>query len=568
MRYLDILHVITENRQQYLQMLQPLVTLGLMSSSNIQELANQIRQKLKRNDRITWWLRNYRLFTLQEYVRDALRQLGKNTTISDEQYAQEEDRLLSLFKKITGVDYHTVRVSDTNYFLNEFGIESTDLNHYAGMFDLSPDVNNVQWDPTANIHALTNALNRAEKVWKERQSQLVNPEGRDTIVIDYGKTAWMLLPRSYCDAEGKAMGHCGNAGDPKEGDRILSYRTKEANNQFRPHLTFVLHKDGWLGEMKGRNNQKPDSKYHAIIVDLLKNSIVKGIRGGGYKPENNFQISDLPEQLQDQLIEEKPGLADLNTLFRRQGMTDEIKQQVEELVEEYTTTKPRWLDKEQKLVFGPFKKFSDFSNFIWGPGGKANIRTFTQVVDLMPVRTQDDDNTDYTDNNEISEYTRKKIRDIYEYKDDTLSYQSSSWQDVYKELSDEGEYETLLRKIGLPVTRYYSWSDLAKKSPQFAQAYEKAIADAYADYYYRLVSIMLGNWLSDNRDKVYKIRNSYSAAIDYSRVVEKTQLARSAEFPPPSLWFFVGPHPGHKFPNTVQKLPAYDIVEKLLKELK
>lgn len=560
MRYLDIIHVITENRQQYVQMLQPLVTLGAMAPDQAPQLADAARKKLKRNDRIVWWLRNYRLHELTNKFYDLDDQVRRDRSLDRETLIQKRNELANQFKKITGVQLGSVNYHESDYFKKNFNLDSRLLNHYVGMFDMSPDIERLQWSTEDSAIVMATKLQTAENTWKEKQAQVVTPQEKDTILIDYGKTAWMLLPRSYCDAEGKAMGHCGNAGNPQDGDRILSYRTKEEGIKWRPHLTFVLHQDGFLGEMKGRNNQKPDAKYHKVIVDLLKHEIVKGIRGGGYKPENNFQIDDLPENMQDQLIEEKPTLANLNTLYRRFGMTDDIKQQIEEVIADYTTVKPRWLDEQQKMVLGPFSKFSEMSEVIWGTGGKSNVKIFTKIVDSLPIRTTDDEQDT---EEEASDQTRKQIRQLFDYESDAGYYQRNNWSKVYQELNNEGQYDRLLKKLGFNTYKYYRLEELNKKSPQFKQAYENAIANAFADHVYAIIRGMLASWLESNRDRVYRIRNHYSVALDYSRAVEKTQLAKSSEYPPPSLWFLVGPHPGHKYPEFMHDLKAEDIVEKL-----
>lgn len=566
MRYIDLIQVINENRQQYIQMLQPLVTLGVMPAEQAQQLADTARKKLKRNDRIVWWLRNYRQHKSNDKFYQLLDQIK---SLDPETRTQKTEELLNKFKKtVIARDLDKI---NSNSFEQNFNLESETLNHYVGMFDLSPEVNQVQWEPEDRTPVILTKLRKAEKAWKEKQAQVVTPQEKDTVIIDYGKTAWMLLPRAYCDAEGRAMGHCGNAAYG-EGDQILSYRTREEGGKWRPHLTFILKQDGFLGEMKGRNNQKPDAKYHKVIVDLLRHKLVKGIRGGGYKPENNFQIDDLPENMQDQLIEEKPTLANLNTLYRRQGMTNDIKQQIEEVIANYTTVKPRWLDEKQKMVLGPFNKFSEMSKVIWGPGGKSNVQIFTKIVDILPIRTTDDEQDT---EEELSEQTRKQIKQLFEYESDAGYYQRNNWSKVYRELSDEDQYDQLLKKLGFSTSRYYSLEDLNKKSSQFKQAYENAVADAFADHVYFKIRGMLLLWLEENRDRVYRVRNYYTLALDYSKVVDKTQIVKNSEHKPPSLYFLMDEHPGSKDLDkngshdleTVQTLKAADIVEKLLAQL-
>lgn len=181
------------------------------------------------------------------------------------------------------------------------------LNHYFSL-DYEPikryDVSKKPLDQ------ILNELSDLEQEWikkKEEESQWIELEEDDEIVIDYGKWAWVKLPRGICQKEGDAMLHCGNA-DGSDTDRIISYRKKSKSNPniMKPHLTFILDKNGFLGQMKGPSNEKPHERHHGAIIDLLKKDFVKGIKGGGYDPENNFQIEDLSDEVRNELVEGKP----------------------------------------------------------------------------------------------------------------------------------------------------------------------------------------------------------------------------------------------------------------------
>lgn len=114
---------------------------------------------------------------------------------------------------------------------------------------------------------------------------------------------WAHLYKPSCSDEARAMGHCGNVGQEKAGDNILSLR--DPKNY--PHLTFIIN-NGVLGEMKGKGNSKPSKKYFPAIIKLLQSPIVKRIEGGGYNPQGNFQFSDLDEKIQEKILKEKPGI--------------------------------------------------------------------------------------------------------------------------------------------------------------------------------------------------------------------------------------------------------------------
>ena len=97
---------------------------------------------------------------------------------------------------------------------------------------------------------------------------------------------------SYSPAEGAAAGHCGNSGR-SQGDNIYSLR----DPQNRVHLTFVVN-EGKLGEAKAPDNKKPLLAYHPAIVAFLTSGYVNGIDDeDSYLPENNFKMTDLPEEV-------------------------------------------------------------------------------------------------------------------------------------------------------------------------------------------------------------------------------------------------------------------------------
>lgn len=169
-------------------------------------------------------------------------------------------------------------------------------------------LNNIEFTPD-------NLQDEAEDWHKELAMRARGPGPEGQVVLDLNSVGmpgwkWVSLGRGYCSEEGKAAGHCGNAGATK-GDNILSLR----DQMNFVHLTFIVN-DGILGEMKGRGNDKPAVKYHKAVVALLKSPLIKSIRGGGYLPEHNFQLTDLPKETLEELIKQKPDLDYPNYVFR------------------------------------------------------------------------------------------------------------------------------------------------------------------------------------------------------------------------------------------------------------
>lgn len=176
-------------------------------------------------------------------------------------------------------------------------------------------------------------LRALEQEWKERVKGTTTIQEGDEIILTLPNGfIWVRLSRGVCPEEAKAMGHCGNAGGDLDNERILSLRRKKETinglTYYDVFLTFILDENGKLGEMKGRGNEKPNKRYFPQIIALLKSPIIKSIDGGGYLPQNNFNVEDLPEEDQDDLFTLKPALATLNWKYNKQGLTEEIEQTV------------------------------------------------------------------------------------------------------------------------------------------------------------------------------------------------------------------------------------------------
>jgi hypothetical protein len=194
------------------------------------------------------------------------------------------------------------------------------IEHFAGSQHI-PEIAKVRFGKEHDLESGLNLLESAEKQYNERikdNLNLVKPTARTKKLIQ-GKTKpdrhWYDLGEGACSAEGKAMGHCGNAPSKVAGDRILSLRTEhkdtKGNVYHEPHLTFVLN-SGFLGEMKGRGNEKPAAKYHKDIAELLKDKRIKGVIGGGYEPHKNFDFADLSPELQQEVRQSNPNLITLD----------------------------------------------------------------------------------------------------------------------------------------------------------------------------------------------------------------------------------------------------------------
>lgn len=217
----------------------------------------------------------------------------------------------------------------------------TQLEHFASMVPQSPEIAGIRFDKS---HRLDDGLGKfmdAESSYRNRLKLAAGDEGEkslremqrshryldaDTqvpedakILHDFGDGfAWWDLGVPSCRDEGNAMGHCGNTA--ANNGNVLSLRKRyraEGKTFYKPHLTFIQHDDGTLGEMKGEGNEKPGKEFHPHIKELLKKGYLPG--GGGHAPQNNFDISDLSHSDYQDVIQNggHPGLR-----FIREGVLE------------------------------------------------------------------------------------------------------------------------------------------------------------------------------------------------------------------------------------------------------
>jgi hypothetical protein len=158
-----------------------------------------------------------------------------------------------------------------------------------------------------------------ERDWAREQTGRIpvdHPSNEDAeVILDFNNGwQWLNLNRASCHEEGSAMGHCGNSPRSHTGDTILSLRklvTKAGKPAYEPHLTFTMDENFYLSERKGRANEKPNPRYHEMIVALLllrrgKHFYIDGIGDSHWETQKDFVIDDLNPQLRAKTLEERP----------------------------------------------------------------------------------------------------------------------------------------------------------------------------------------------------------------------------------------------------------------------
>lgn len=273
------------------------------------------RKYLKREDRIVWYLRIAKMeliFSVRMQVNmDGITLGGAPREKTPLQIAVDGiwKKALADWEAKMGYPFPIKKRYDGSTVLDTQ--PRAVYSHFASMAEQVPGIRAYRWD-RQSPNALLADLKVIEDEWRAenaRRKRYVK-NGADKAVMTFPDGMfWAHLDRTSCKIEGEAMGHCGNSAAEKPGDTILSLRAPSDRAGYsHPALTFILHRNGTLGEMKGRFNEKPEARYHPHIVALLKMPLIKGITGGGYDAARNFSLNDLSTTDREALVREKPEL--------------------------------------------------------------------------------------------------------------------------------------------------------------------------------------------------------------------------------------------------------------------
>jgi hypothetical protein len=427
------------------------------------------QEVLKTDDRVTWYLNLFKIcrFSL---VKDG-------GPAFDEAYAKQLGEYLRKTAGSKGAWHYRGQIE----FVAEY-VEHDVRQHLQHYLSLpAPAIQNYRflWK---SLNEVQDDLSALEESWKEKRKRFIPHQDENTVLSFPDGYQWELLDRASCEAEGDAMGHCGNTGDPREGDRILSLRrivTQGDEKFWEPSLTFILNKHGMLGEMKGRGNEKPAGRYHKYIVPLLKLPLIKGIDGGGYLPENNFTLNDLGPEAKEQILAAKPDLGTLADIYRRAGVTDVLKARIMRRLDGLSAPYVRFTNDGSKLNLREFENWQDVAQ---EKGDRSTKRfaeldgeSFADDFDMGPSDSDAEHVFDKLPKNmraRIGAAMQEKYPDDIEaWEDEEGTHYDPNYDAfaIIKYTSDD-LFETLM-----------SAAEQGKQAAK-AQETEKAISDAFSDY--------------------------------------------------------------------------------------
>jgi hypothetical protein len=138
---------------------------------------------------------------------------------------------------------------------------------------------------------------------------------------------WADLNTKNSDEECNRMGHCGRS---SYGYLYSLRQVIPINNKYKLNksvLTAAIGEDGILYQLKGPKNSKPKDEYHQYIEPLFfvtvegvdgEDYLIQGF-GTEYASEQDFKLSDLPEETIKDLYQNRPDLFSSRTMQRLLG---------------------------------------------------------------------------------------------------------------------------------------------------------------------------------------------------------------------------------------------------------
>jgi hypothetical protein len=138
---------------------------------------------------------------------------------------------------------------------------------------------------------------------------------------------WADLNTQNSDVECNRMGHCGRS---SYGYLYSLRQNIPINNKYKLNksvLTAAIGEDGIMYQLKGVKNSKPKDEYHQYIQPLFyvlggggeqDDYLIQGF-GTEYQSEQDFKLSDLPEETIKELYQNRPELFSSRTMQRLLG---------------------------------------------------------------------------------------------------------------------------------------------------------------------------------------------------------------------------------------------------------
>jgi len=137
---------------------------------------------------------------------------------------------------------------------------------------------------------------------------------------------WFNSESDSCEYDLEAMGDC--AHDEGATLLLLWERVEQEGEEYwlpRVRSSWFENSDGKIGQIKGAANSKPKEKYWPYILEMLYDERIKGVKKGTWNVENDFSVTWLTEEEQDEVAVTKSTLFLLPDYIQKFGITEELK---------------------------------------------------------------------------------------------------------------------------------------------------------------------------------------------------------------------------------------------------
>jgi hypothetical protein len=306
---------------------------------------DETKRTLKREDRIIWALRFYKKALLAQLLwmteneapifqkrfgappapdqGDLQRQLQKLNDVDISPFAEYDSHGMdSPYSGFSTINAINERLGHYLSVAAQYGENSPNNIIHRLQFQRQPYGEIVSQFRRGELELMRGQAKYIEtKPTPEGPYDLTDPEGPLETILEFPNGwRWFDLHRNCsvmrddrtAPSNTAMTGHCANVA--AKGEVTLLELVEPLNSErtkWKHHALFVLHKDGQLGEMKGRKNQKPSPRLWPYIRDLFLTQ--KQIQGtshslAGHAPTSNFQLSELPKHYADPIKRERPDL--------------------------------------------------------------------------------------------------------------------------------------------------------------------------------------------------------------------------------------------------------------------
>ena len=293
---------------------------------------------------------------------------------------------------------------------------------------------------------------------------------------------WADLNTQNSEEESERMGHCGRS---RYGYIYSLRETKPINDKFkinRSHLTTAIGHDGIMYQLKGPKNSKPKEEYHNYILPLFyvlggegeeDDYLVKGF-GTEYASQQDFKLSDLPDDVIRELYRNRPELFEGRVMMRKlvdMGIIDAPNVN-------YNITLNIDPDDVTRYVDGDYV-YRRYKKKVTTPAGQEYERTVevTMFELILAGETWDLYYNDYTDWRDCLNYhvddknvqeIREILRKVAERDDDEFIAEDFDGKDIEDIIEEYDDNHSVKSALG--------------------NAQSNAEANDYSDYLYRLLT--------------------------------------------------------------------------------